>query len=471
MRSLIRTLLVMLTGGILLYVNLLALQTPVELAQSRAKLKLGVVELNHGLLSEDDEEETGGGTSGTKKEKESPGDWDDTGTAGGKASGGLSHRTRKEDQVRPNEERVQDALDWLNDHQNREGNWSATDFAEDSNRTKAKHTGSIEFVTDENSDQGWVDVADIGLTGLSVLSFTGCGYSHKSGEYRLTLRNALLWLRKAQDNDGCFGPKDDDHFVYNHAIAAKAVAELYGLSGDAVLKPVADRAVDFILKAQNPGLGWRYGVQPGINDSSVTGWMLDALVTARRVGLEFDYSKSFSDAENWFELVTVKVNGFMRTGYDSPGSNSARLIPVTKYKTHPTMNAVYVTTMLDTGKRDKADKTVLSHVNGCIEKDNLPIWDHYKIDFYYWYFASEALFRVGGEKWEKWSKAANDVLLKNQRGFSAADKKAELTSADTFDEYGSWDPVGAWGGAGGRVYSTAMGALILETEWRSYRKG
>jgi hypothetical protein len=32
--------------------------------------------------------------------------------------------------------------------------------------------------------------------------------------------------------------------------------------------------------------------------------------------------------------------------------------------------------------------------------------------------------------------------------------------------YGSWDPVGAWGRDGGRVYSTALCALILEVYYR-----
>ena len=34
------------------------------------------------------------------------------------------------------------------------------------------------------------------------------------------------------------------------------------------------------------------------------------------------------------------------------------------------------------------------------------------------------------------------------------------------DEDGSWDAVGKWCAAGGRVYSTAMGALCLEVEVR-----
>jgi len=32
--------------------------------------------------------------------------------------------------------------------------------------------------------------------------------------------------------------------------------------------------------------------------------------------------------------------------------------------------------------------------------------------------------------------------------------------------YGSWDPIDAWGTAGGRVYATAINALTLEVYYR-----
>lgn len=32
--------------------------------------------------------------------------------------------------------------------------------------------------------------------------------------------------------------------------------------------------------------------------------------------------------------------------------------------------------------------------------------------------------------------------------------------------YGSWDPIGAWGDEGGRVYSTAILTLTLEAYYR-----
>ena len=58
------------------------------------------------------------------------------------------------------------------------------------------------------------------------------------------------------------------------------------------------------------------------------------------------------------------------------------------------------------------------------------------------------------------------MLLDHQRGYVKADKDANLDTAEALDEHGSWDPLGAWGTAGGRVYSTAISALALETEWR-----
>src|SRR5690606_4539385 len=105
----------------------------------------------------------------------------------------------------------------------------------------------------------------------------------------------------------------------------------------------------------------------------------------------------------------------------------------------------------------------------CVEKEYLPQWKHEKIDFYYWYYASLALYQVGGSQWEQRSKAMVRALVDHQRGNHPKDREAGLTNAEVLDEYGSWDPVGAWGGAGGRVYATAINCLTLETYYRHAR--
>ena len=46
-------------------------------------------------------------------------------------------------------------------------------------------------------------------------------------------------------------------------------------------------------------------------------------------------------------------------------------------------------------------------------------------------------------------------------------KEALVTTQQTRgDDAGSWNPDGIWGGYGGRVYSTALSALILEVYYR-----
>lgn len=78
------------------------------------------------------------------------------------------------------------------------------------------------------------------------------------------------------------------------------------------------------------------------------------------------------------------------------------------------------------------------------------------MNLYYWYYGSYALFQLGGKPWKEWNEHMRRALLTNQR-------------RGNIDEDGSWDPVGEWGAAGGRVYATAIGAMTLEVYYRFQR--
>ncbi len=69
--------------------------------------------------------------------------------------------------------------------------------------------------------------------------------------------------------------------MYAQGIATLALCEAYAMTGDDTLRPFAQKAVDFIVYAQNPNTGgWRYFPgQPG--DTTVLGWQLMALRSAR----------------------------------------------------------------------------------------------------------------------------------------------------------------------------------------------
>ena len=80
------------------------------------------------------------------------------------------------------------------------------------------------------------------------------------------------------------------------------------------------------------------------------------------------------------------------------------------------------------------------------------------VDMYYWYYGTEAMFQMGDPYWKVWNTALKKALLRNQRKDTA------------YGIYkGSWDPIGPWGPDGGRVYSTAICALCLETYYRYER--
>jgi hypothetical protein len=88
----------------------------------------------------------------------------------------------------------------------------------------------------------------------------------------------------------------------------------------------------------------------------------------------------------------------------------------------------------------------------------LPRWDPdgRGSDMYYWYYGSYAMYQMGGSRWwEPWNKAMKQAVVGSQRG------DGDLT--------GSWDPVGPWGFAGGRVYSTALMVLCLQVYYRYSR--
>jgi len=85
---------------------------------------------------------------------------------------------------------------------------------------------------------------------------------------------------------------------------------------------------------------------------------------------------------------------------------------------------------------------------------SLPEWDPDGLsnDAYCWYYGSYATYQTGGRHWRVWSKAMEKAVLASQR----KDGQAK----------GSWDPIGPWGFAGGRVYSAALLVLCIEVYYR-----
>ena len=103
---------------------------------------------------------------------------------------------------------------------------------------------------------------------------------------------------------------------------ALAVVEAYGMTRAKPFREPAQKAVNFILKSQNPYAAWRYASPgDGDNDTSVTGWMVMVLKSAKLGGLTID-DEAINNALGWVDQMTNPATG--RTGYTEMGGFSSR---------------------------------------------------------------------------------------------------------------------------------------------------
>jgi hypothetical protein len=343
------------------------------------------------------------------------------------------------------------ALKWLARHQNPDGSWGATSFQNQCVGGKCTGIGDAEF--------------DAGLTSLSLLAFLGAGYSHLSKDvyddpvtpgrklhFGEVVKNGLKWLMSKQDPEGCVGGRGTK-YMYNHTIAALALSEAYGMSATQLFKGPAQQAIKFIEAAQNPDRAWRYSAKSGDNDSSVTGWAIMALKSAELSELEFHRERCYGGAKMWFDEVTEAT--YHRVGYNAKGSGKVYVPGKNEsYTHHESMTAVAVMCRIFMSK-DKKDPA-LNGVNLLVK--DLPDWKNEVIDFYYWYYASLALFQYDGPDgayWKKWNEPMKNALVPNQK------------TAKDGCQNGSWTcEEERWGFEGGRVYAVAINALTLEVYYR-----
>lgn len=314
------------------------------------------------------------------------------------------------------EQAVARALAWLARHQSADGHWDGDGFDR-----QCRQCGG------ETS----VDV-DVALTGLSLLCFLAADHTHvEDGPYRATVERGLRWLKSRQDSDGDLrGPET----MYSQGIAAIALSEALGMTGDPTLRDPVQRAIRFIEGARNRrDGGWRYDPgQPG--DTSVLGWQVMALKSARLAGVEVSLD-AFRAASHWLDRVAdVQAPG--RYAYQ-PGR------PIT-----PSMTAegLFIQQLLGRAHDHPHSRDAAEYISR-----NPPDWSA-GANTYYWYYATLALFQHQGEAWRTWNERMSNELLARQRTEGEA--------------AGSWDPDGEWAPIGGRVYQTAICTLMLEVYYR-----
>ena len=355
---------------------------------------------------------------------------------------------------------VDDALRWLAAHQSPNGGWEAAGFNQWCD-------GKPVSDASKRPDGLGKALYDPGVTGLALCAFLGAGYTNRGKHpFAKVVSRGLRYLKNIQDPEGCFGPRSTQQYIYNHATSALAMVEAYGMTGSPIFKGSAQRALDFIALARNPYFAWRYGIKPGDNDTSVSGWMMMALKSAQLINkdaikrgkpapLTLDES-AFDGLKAWLDKVTDPDYG--RVGYVQRGTGPARpqeLVDRFPGEKSEAMTGAGMLARIFMGEDPRKSSIIKLGADLCAKLP--PTWNTTdgSIDMYYWYYATLAMFQVGGKHWDIWKKGMEKAMVENQR-----------RDTDYCEYKGSWDPIGPWGLDGGRVYSTAVLALCLQVFYR-----
>jgi hypothetical protein len=332
---------------------------------------------------------------------------------------------RREGGTVHSEKAVENGLDWIVRHQRSDGGWSLNYHAQ------CQGTGCPEQVSLES---------DTAATGLALLPLLGAGHLHtQKSRYQANVRRGLEWLVDHQQSTGdLFVGGAPMGYLYSHAIATMALCEAYGISGDPTLRRPAERAVRFIVQAQSAETGgWRYNPgQPG--DTSVFGWQMFALRSARLAGIAIPKNVLKGCR---FYLDSAAADPQRVTYSYMPGRAISPVMTA-----EALLSRQYLGWPRDFPPLVKGAKHVAIDLEQSEERN-----------IYYWYYATQLLHNMQNKDWERWNVRVREGLIAMQVRGNGCDR-------------GSWDPFlpqpDRWARTGGRHYLTALSLLTLEVYYR-----
>lgn len=314
-----------------------------------------------------------------------------------------------------------------------------------------------------------VQMDPVGISSLCTLAFFGSACEPEKGRYGGVLARAMDYLLSRQMPNGDYAPND---LIggYNRPVTLQAYAEAANVTHDPQYLPFVQRGADFLACIQASKGGWRYRVVDNANDTSVVAWVLFGAKSAETAGARVrtsvyegcdlvlsgyqvrplkereDYVRDI-DPNYAFE-VGLNTDYEFHTGYQN--SNFDRKYATTGLglmsrvllgfrRSHPfcigSANKLLKEQVPEIPKDGKWEKLVF--------KQEYPM--------YHLYYGTLSMHQMGGRYFRNWNKVSKEILTGTQdaNGCSA----------------GSWP---GWNidTLFSRLYTTAIGALTLETVYR-----
>lgn len=294
---------------------------------------------------------------------------------------------------------------------------------------------------------------DPAVTALCVMAFLSAGHVPGEGKYGQAIEKGVQYVLSQQQTNGVFASNQFGMTVmYSHGICTLMVAEVIGLLPDrnqaANLRKQLEKGVRLIKAAQaqpqhgmNAG-GWRYSIQPGQADMSVSAWQVMALRAAKNVGC--DVSPTIIDQAVEYVKRSQSTNG----GYAyTPRGNVTLACTGAGILSMELCGKEYHKSAASLNAADYLDRSLRSQA----AQGN----QHYRAQqhfFYGVYYMSQAMFQIGGKYWEFYRQYLHWLLLH--------------PDANQQKPGGFWTGVSGDDSMAGVNYCTAMAVLALTVEYR-----
>jgi hypothetical protein len=332
---------------------------------------------------------------------------------------------------------VERGLEWLAANQSADGSWH----------------GKIGYKLN-NGYRYNAEGGHVGVTALALMAFLAGGHLPGRGGYGDVVEQGLDWIldTAAQQGDGYITAGGSR--MYDHAFATLFLAEIYGMTHRSDVRHVLQRAVDFIVRAQNEEGGWRYEPFAPQSDMSIVVCQVLALRAARNIGIRVpkgtidraaqyivDSAITAEDVRGGFQhrMFPDEVGAFVY----QRGRSSRSSFPLT---------AAGVTALHGVGiYSDEAIRQGLEYLRSNMSSFNARYGDRARGHYFFWYghyYGVQAMYTAGTQNgvdfWSPYFQELRTAIV-------------ELQEPD-----GSWpNDVGP-----GPAFGTAVAVLILEIPYR-----
>ncbi len=297
---------------------------------------------------------------------------------------------------------VRGALRWLASKQHPNGAWGTTDMEQ-------QHP--------------------IAMAGYALMAYQAAGQLPGEGEFGKNVSLGLQYLLDNTSSDGLMGNKNNGQYMYGHGVASIALAELYGQTRSASMKPKLDRIIRVIIGSQNNEGGWRYRPIAYQADISVTVLQVVALRAAKNAGIDVPQKTIDAAVAYVKKCYHAETGGFSYQPGQSPGFA----------RTAAAIYSLQVCGLYDDPMVKAGSKYLFDH-----QREGRGEWWTYG-NFY----AAPAQYMQGADVWPRWYEQYKQMLV------SKVTTKGDLSW---------WDPDNVQIDSGrrvGPVYSTSVYTMML----------